>query len=169
MEPTAFEVQLRINGTLAFTGQRDLTDILRALEILENSLPTVPTPPVPSTQPLAEAPAPPDIIIHNDKFRIALTRDQANDLITLIDDGRDFAENSNKWTTANLDMWDSIWTGPDGDRGIRMTLIQMREPRLTLKQLLWCTNSITKTRQVVPAWMTQCIQDLRECERRGYV
>lgn len=110
-----------------------------------------------------------DCEIINGRPRARLSRDQADTIIDLVNVGRAIAQESDKWQQEHLDIWDTYWNGDDTTRGIEHTLAGYQNPNLTLKQLLWCVNSITKTQgsRAVPDFVKQAVRTLRQMEREA--
>jgi hypothetical protein len=105
--------------------------------------------------------------IINGRPRAKLNRDQADVVAELVNQGRAVAQQSDKWTQSNLDMWDQYWLGTDNSNGIEHTLTNYHMPNVTLKQLLWCVNSITKTQtsKAVPGFVREAVRTLRAMEK----
>ena len=103
----------------------------------------------------------------NGRPRAKLNRDQADVIVDLVNTGREIAQQSDKWTQAHLDMWDNYWQGTDSSNGIEHTLTNYHNPNITLKQLLWCVNSITKTQtsKAVPKYVKEAVRTLRAMEK----
>lgn len=111
----------------------------------------------------------PECEIINGRARARLSREQADAVVDLVNLGRSIAQDSDKWQQHHLDIWDQYWTGTAHSNGIEHTLTSYQNPNITLKQLLWCVNSITKTQssKAVPKFVKQAVRELRRMERRG--
>lgn len=105
----------------------------------------------------------------NGRPRAKLNRDQADVIVELVNTGRVIAQHSDKWQQSHLDMWDNYWQGTDDSNGIEHTLTNYHNPNVTLKQLLWCVNSITKTQtsKAVPKFVKEAVKTLRAMEKEG--
>ena len=110
-----------------------------------------------------------DCEIINGRPRAKLSRDQADTIVDLVNVGRSIAQDSDKWTQAHLDIWDNYWNGTATSNGIEHTLTNYHNPNMTLKQLLWCVNSITKTQtsKAVPKFVKTAVRELRRMEKEG--
>lgn len=110
-----------------------------------------------------------DCEVINGRARAKLTREQADEIVDLVNTGRVIAQDSDKWQQAHLDIWDQYWDGSADSNGIEHTLTSYHNPNVTLKQLLWCVNSITKTQtsKAVPKFVKEAVRELRRMEREG--
>lgn len=178
MQQPTFNVQLRVDDIMVFCGERTLDDVMAAAKLLQNR-PTQPT----TQQPTQQAAAPAEIQAHtspevldadtleieeiNGKLRIRLEREHAEDLVELIEHCRKLAANDKRYTQENLDVWDRFWSGDPGTGrgGICDTLSQYAQPRVSLKQLLWCQNSVIKVGHPRPKWFSTAIKRLRKAEQ----
>lgn len=105
-----------------------------------------------------------EVLEYNGKLRVRLTYAESRELIAQVELGRKKAERDSRWSRENLETWDRFWQGETGVGGIHDRLLAVREPTLTLKQLIWCQNSLTKTGQRPSLWFRDAIQLLREKE-----
>jgi ATP phosphoribosyltransferase len=107
--------------------------------------------------------------IINGRARAKLSRDQADAIVDLVNKGRTIAQDHDKWTQEHLDIWDAYWEGSANGNGIEHTLTNYHNPNVTLKQLLWCVNSITKTQtsKAVPKFVKESVRELRKMEKEG--
>jgi hypothetical protein len=105
----------------------------------------------------------------NNRPRAKLSRSQADEIVGMVNMGRQIAQDHDGWTQTHLDLWDQYWLGSDSSNGIEHTLTAYNTPNLTLKQLLWCVNSITRTQssKAVPDFVKQAVRTLREMEKEA--
>ncbi len=105
----------------------------------------------------------------NGRARAKLSREQADEIVDLVNKGRRIAQGHDKWQQAHLDIWDQYWDGSADSNGIEHTLTSYHNPNVTLKQLLWCVNSITKTQtsKAVPKFVKEAVRELRRMEKEG--
>lgn len=97
------------------------------------------------------------------KSKVVLTRFEADEIIELVEQARAHTETLDSYTQEHKDIWDQYW------KGIGQALKAYRNPRVTLKMLMWCYRSITKSMgaEYCPQWMDQMIKDLRREEKRN--
>lgn len=98
---------------------------------------------------------------YNGVSKARIPRAAADDLVAGIERARDRAAHHAGYSANDLAVWDEYW------QGIGNALRQYREPHVTIKQLLWCYRSFTKSgsHEIMPPWLMRTIQELRQLER----
>lgn len=93
--------------------------------------------------------------------KLKLTREQADELIQSVELARKAAGAHDGYEQEHLDTWDEYWSG------IGRSLRQYHQPHVTIKMLMWCFRSLTKSgsADAMPAWFQGAIDSIRKFEK----